>query len=89
LGGNNNTLAADYSSILGGKNINITHDYAYAMGNNVDSVSTNTTHVDQLYAKSLPLVDPSVAGMLYTQTGAQLGLTASATASTFVLVSGG
>jgi len=89
LGGRWQTITAHYSAVLGGKSCDITHNYAYSMGNSIDSVSANTTHVDQLYAKNLPTSDPSVSGILYTRTGAQLGLSASVTAQTFVMVSKG
>tara|TARA_R110000824_G_scaffold40100_6_gene120494 strand:- start:6331 stop:8304 length:1974 start_codon:yes stop_codon:yes gene_type:complete len=89
LGGYGSQINGNYSAAIGGKWIDINHDYAYSMGYNIDSVSANTTHVDQLYAKNLPISDPSIDGMLYKRTGAQLGLTASATGQTFVMVSEG
>ena len=85
------TTGADYSAVLGGKHTSVTHDYAYSMGYNIDSVSANTTHVDQLYAKNLPNGDPSMAGILYTRTGSQLGMSGSThcLSSSFVMVSNG
>jgi hypothetical protein len=92
LGGQwNGITGADYSAVLGGKHTSVTHDYAYSMGYNIDSVSANTTHVDQLYAKNLPNGDPSMAGILYTRTGSQLGMSGSThcLSSSFVMVSKG
>ena len=92
LGGQwNGITGADYSAVLGGKHTSVTHDYAYSMGYNIDSVSANTTHVDQLYAKNLPNGDPSMAGILYTRTGSQLGMSGSThcLSSSFVMVSNG
>jgi hypothetical protein len=91
LSGRWNTLSGNQSAILGGEGCDITHDYAYAMGYYVDSVSSNTTHVEQLYAKSLPYTDPGIDGMLYKRTGSQLGMsgTVHCLSSTFVMVSKG
>ena len=80
---------SDYSAVLGGRSCDITHDYAYSMGKEIDSVSANTTHVDQLYAKGLPSSDPGIRGMLFSRTGQQLGMTGNAhcLSSSFVMVS--
>ena len=49
-----NTISGKYSSILGGQNNVINHNFAAVFGNGVNTVANNTFHIEQLNANAVP-----------------------------------